>query len=184
MKGFTGSPRRSIRIGVWALLAVMAGACAPGGDEGATVTHAPATDTAVTGTSSSATAASPRTPTSEPPVGPTELPFGTIESDLNGDSRDALLEGILTLEGGCLLVVSTYPSTEEGGGPIEEQTALVLPDTVTWDGETLGFPGSGTTYALGDEIALGGGQTSREAAVTKFGLPESCPPAEYVWGMY
>jgi len=73
-----------------------------------------------------------------------ELPFPTFQRG-NG-APDALLEGKLVLDDGCLAVDS-----ETGVG------AVVLPDSATWDADTQAVTVDRVQMVVGDQVALGGG---------------------------
>lgn len=98
---------------------------------------------------------------------PADAPLATYEWD-GGDRMQAGLEGTLTLENGCVYVVS----------PDGHRTLPVFPaDRVGWDARTETLTYGGSDYAMGDEIAAGGGWVAPGASAS---LPEQCEPDE--WG--
>ena len=73
-----------------------------------------------------------------------DLPFPTFQ---RGDGApEALLEGKLVLEDGCLAVDSEVGAY-----------AVVLPDDATWDADAQAVTIDRSTFEVGDQVSFGGG---------------------------
>ncbi|MFW2513226.1 hypothetical protein ACNI3K_05560 [Demequina sp. SO4-13] len=103
---------------------------------------------------------------SVPPL-PEGAPVATWEWNAEGADQ-ALLEGELALEDGCVYVVSSDGL----------RTLPVFPvDRVGWDADAETLTYGGAEFEMGDAIAAGGGWTAPpESAI----IPDGCEPDE--WG--
>ncbi|MBG6181567.1 hypothetical protein [Arthrobacter sp. CAN_A1] len=126
------------------------------------------TDSAAPSSESTITGGPTPTPSGEPsrttPVA-SGLPVATYTPFGEGGDA-ALLTGTLVLEDGCLYIEASDSS----------RVLAYFPDTaVSWSDDVLSF--FGTDYALGQEIAVGGGESVVPGPVenqTSFFAPETC----------
>jgi hypothetical protein len=110
-----------------------------------------------------------------------ELWIGDVEVDevalwgpSTGGGDSALLEGILTVEGGCVYVVDAFG---------RRWLPVFNEDRVGWDGETLRTPDG--AFVDGDGITVGGGVVVESAPPSweppdEMHVPASCG-TELVW---
>lgn len=81
-------------------------------------------------------------------IGAGDTPVASYEKrEPWGTGDDAALEGVLTLEGDCLLVVA-----DDG-----THVVAAFPSHFVWDDDTQTLTGEGFSAAVGDRVTLGGG---------------------------
>ncbi|MFW7413557.1 hypothetical protein [Demequina sp. SO4-18] len=96
-----------------------------------------------------------------------DAPVATYEWNAEGGDQ-ALLEGELTLEDGCVYVVS----------PDGLRTLPLFPaDRVGWDASTRTMTYGGADFDMGEPVAAGGGWGSPPGSAS---IPDACEPDE--WG--
>lgn len=86
------------------------------------------------------------------------MPYGTHHVDPKDGMPTAQVLGTLKLANGCLMVEF------EG-----HEYPLVLPDVATWDEQTEEVTIEGRAYAMGDDVAWGGGYGPGAE------VPDTCP---------
>lgn len=84
--------------------------------------------------------------------------------ELWGMGDDAALEGVLTLEGDCLLVVA-----DDGS-----HVVAAFPSHFVWDEDTRTLTGEGFSAAVGDRVTLGGGGGGPATHFPFVTLPQQC----------
>lgn len=104
-----------------------------------------------------------------------DSPVARDDWEPGSDALTALMEGTLELRDGCLYIV--------GSGDTEGLTVVpVLTRALaSWDSETETLTYAGQDYAMGDEVAAGGGWGEPNDEMT---LPDACEPDEWGQVMY
>lgn len=104
-----------------------------------------------------------------------DSPVARYEWQPGSGANQALMEGTLELRDGCLYIV--------GSGDTEGLTVVpVLTRALaSWDSETETLTYAGQDYAMGDEVAAGGGWGEPNDEMT---LPDACEPDEWGQVMY
>lgn len=99
-------------------------------------------------------------------------PIGTSQWTPGQGADDALLEGRLTLEDGCV-----YVEINDGG-----RTVPMFPRSlVTWNADTETIAYGGKTFRMGDSISAGGGWSKPDDMGT---IPAACDTGEYGNAMF
>ncbi len=104
-----------------------------------------------------------------------DSPVARYDWEPGSAAMAALMEGTLQLRDGCLYIVGTGDTAEVTVVPVLTRALA------SWDAEAQTLTYAGTTYALGDDVAAGGGWGPPSEDAT---IPDACVPDEYGDVMY